>query len=57
MKTLQLDPDARDRAAVVAEEIERMLADGQHVAVSLAEEQELLSPSKRLIGSGFPAST
>ena len=57
MKTLHLDPAARDQAALVAEEIERMLADGKHVAVTLAEEQELLSPSRLLIGSAFPAST
>jgi hypothetical protein len=46
VKTLHLDPTARDQAALVAEEIERMLADGKHVAVTLAEEQELLSPQQ-----------
>jgi excisionase family DNA binding protein len=53
MKTLHLDPDARDQAALVAEEIERMLADGKHVAVTLAEEQELLSPQQAADRLGF----
>lgn len=53
MKTLHLDPDARDQAALVAEEIERMLADGKHVAVTLAEEQELLSPQQVADRLGF----
>jgi excisionase family DNA binding protein len=53
MKTLHLDPDARDQAALVAEEIERMLADGKHVAVTLAEEQELLSPQHAADRLGF----
>lgn len=53
MKTLHLDPDARDQAALVAEEIERMLADGKRVAVTLAEEQELLSPQQAADRLGF----
>lgn len=53
MKTLHLDPAARDQAALVAEEIERMLADGKHVAVTLAEEQELLSPQQAADRLGF----
>jgi excisionase family DNA binding protein len=53
VKTLHLAPDTRDQAAVVAEEIERMLADGKHVAVTLAEEQELLSPQQAADRLGF----
>jgi excisionase family DNA binding protein len=53
VKTLHLDPAARDQAALVAEEIERMLADGKHVAVTLAEEQELLSPQRAADRLGF----
>jgi excisionase family DNA binding protein len=53
VKTLHLDPAARDQAALVAEEIERMLADGKHVAVTLAEEQEFLSPQQAADRLGF----
>jgi excisionase family DNA binding protein len=53
MKTLHLDPAARDQSALVADEIERMLADGKHVAVTLAEEQELLSPQQAADRLGF----
>jgi excisionase family DNA binding protein len=50
---MHLDPDARGQATLVAEEIERMLADGKHVAVTLAEEQELLSPQQAADRLGF----
>lgn len=53
MKTLHLDPAARDQTALVAEEIERMLADGKHVAVTVAEEQEFLSPQQAADRLGF----
>jgi excisionase family DNA binding protein len=53
VKTMHLDPDARGQATLVAEEIERMLADGKHVAVTLAEEQELLSPQQAADRLGF----
>jgi excisionase family DNA binding protein len=66
-KTLHLDPAAStsDQAALVAEEINRMLAGGKPVTVTIAGEKELLSPRQaaawlgcsrqhvvRLIGSG-----
>jgi excisionase family DNA binding protein len=66
-KTLHLDPaaSASDQAALVAEEINRMLAEGKPVTVHIAGEKELLSPRQaaawigcsrqhvvRLIGSG-----
>jgi excisionase family DNA binding protein len=53
MKTLHLDPAARDQAALVAEEIDRMLEEGKHIAVTLAEEQELLSPQQAADRLGF----
>jgi excisionase family DNA binding protein len=53
MKTLHLDPTTRGRTALVTEEIERMLAEGKHVAVTVAEEQELLSPQQVADRLGF----
>lgn len=53
VKTLHLDPSARDQTALVAEEIDRMLGEGKHVAVTLAEEQELLSPQQAADRLGF----
>lgn len=46
MKTLRLNPEAGDRAADVAEEIDRLLREGKCVAVTVAEDQELLSPQQ-----------
>ena len=46
MRTVHLDPDARERASLVVEEIERLLGEGKHLAVTVAEEQELLSPQQ-----------
>lgn len=53
MKTLHLDPAARDQAALVTEEIDRMLGEGKRIAVTLAEEQELLSPQQAADRLGF----
>lgn len=53
MKTLHLDPTARGQAALVTEEIDRMLGEGKRVAVTLAEEQELLSPQQAADRLGF----
>jgi excisionase family DNA binding protein len=53
MKTLHLDPASRDQAALVTEEIDRMLEAGKHIAVTLAEEQELLSPQQAADRLGF----
>jgi excisionase family DNA binding protein len=53
MKTLHLDPAARDQAALVAEEIDRLLGEGKRIAVTVAEEQELLSPRQAANRLGF----
>jgi excisionase family DNA binding protein len=53
MKTLHLDRSTRDRAALVTEEIDRMLGEGKHIAVTLAEELELLSPQQAADRLGF----
>jgi excisionase family DNA binding protein len=53
MKTVHLDPDARERASLVVDEIERLLGEGKHVAVTVAEEQELLSPQQAADRLGF----
>lgn len=53
MKTLHLDPSTRERTALVSEEIEKMLADGKSIAVTLAEEHELLSPQQAADRLGF----
>jgi hypothetical protein len=53
MRTLHLDPGNQDQAALVAEEIERLLAQGRHLAVTVAEEDELLSPQQAATRLGF----
>ncbi|MGH2912756.1 MAG: helix-turn-helix domain-containing protein [Solirubrobacteraceae bacterium] len=53
MKTLHLDPSNQDQAGLVAEEIERLLAQGKHLAVTVAEEDELLSPQQVATRLGF----
>jgi hypothetical protein len=53
MKTVHLDPEARDDAAAIAEEIERLLNEGKHVAVMIAEEDEELSPQQVARRLGF----
>ncbi len=57
MKTLHLDPEGRERASLVVEEIERLLCEGKRIAVTVAEEQELLSPQRRPFGSASRVST
>jgi excisionase family DNA binding protein len=44
MKTMHLSPGERDQAKRVTEEIDRLLSEGKQVAVTIAEEEELLSP-------------
>lgn len=44
MKTFRLDPDGRERVRLVVDEIERLLDERKHIAVTVAEEQELLTP-------------
>lgn len=53
MKTLHLDPSTPDRTALVSEEIEKMLAEGKSITVTLAEEQEILSPQQAADRLGF----
>lgn len=54
MKTFRLDPTAAgDRAAAVAAEIDKLLSEGKRVAVTVAEEQELLSPQQAARRLGF----
>jgi excisionase family DNA binding protein len=53
MKTLHLDPSTRDQSALVTEEIDRMLVEGKHIAVTIAEEHELLSPQQAADRLGF----
>ena len=53
MKTLHLDPAARDQAALVTDEIDRLLGEGKRIAVTVAEEQELLSPQQAADRLGF----
>lgn len=53
MKTLHLDPSTQDDAGLVLEEIERLLAEGKHLAVTVAEENELLSPQQAATRLGF----
>lgn len=53
MKTLHLDPAARDQAVLVSEEIDRLLGEGKRVAVTVAEERELLSPQQAADRLGF----
>ncbi len=44
MRTVHLDPDGRESIADVLSEIERLLAAGQSVAVSIAQVDEWLAP-------------
>ena len=53
MKTLHLDPAARGQAALVTDEIDRLLGEGKRIAVTVAEEQELLSPQQAADRLGF----
>jgi excisionase family DNA binding protein len=53
MKTLHLDPAARGQTALVTEEIERLLEEGKRIAVTVADEQELLSPQQVASRLGF----
>jgi excisionase family DNA binding protein len=53
MKTLHLDPTADGQSALVTEEIDRLLGEGKRLAVTVAEEQELLSPRQAAERLGF----
>ncbi|HXP98557.1 MAG TPA: helix-turn-helix domain-containing protein [Solirubrobacteraceae bacterium] len=53
MKTLHLDPNTRNQTARVAEEIDRLLSEGKSITVTVAEEQELLSPQQAAERLGF----
>lgn len=53
MKTVHLDPRNRASAAVVSEDIDRLLDAGKLVAVTVATEDELLSPQEAADRLGF----
>jgi excisionase family DNA binding protein len=53
MKTLHVDPKAGEPMAPVAAEVERLLAEGKSVTVTVAEERELLSPQQVSARLGF----
>jgi excisionase family DNA binding protein len=53
MKTLHLDPADSGQAALVAEEIDRLLSEGKRLAVTVAEEKEFLSPQQVADRLGF----
>jgi excisionase family DNA binding protein len=53
MKTLHLNPAARDQAALVTDEIDRLLGEGKRIAVTVAEEKEMLSPRQAADRLGF----
>jgi len=53
MKTLHLDPTADGQSALVTAEIDRLLAEGKRLAVTVAEERELLSPREAAERLGF----
>jgi excisionase family DNA binding protein len=53
MKTLHLDPTVDGQTALVAEEIDRLLAEGKRLAVTVAEEREVLSPREVADRLGF----
>ena len=53
MKIVHLHPDARDRTALVSEEIDRLLDAGKPVAVTVAEESAVLSPQGAADRLGF----
>jgi excisionase family DNA binding protein len=53
MKTVHLDPAARGQTALVTDEIDRLLAEGKRLAVTVAEEREVLSPQEVAVRLGF----
>jgi excisionase family DNA binding protein len=53
VKTVRLDPSGRERAALVSEEIDRLLDAGKRITVTVAEEQELFSPREAADRLGF----
>lgn len=53
MKTVHLDPTGPGQTNEITAEIDRLLAEGKHVAVTVAEEQELLSPQQAADRLGF----
>lgn len=54
MKTFRLNPTAAgDQAAGATEEVDKLLREGKRVAVTIAEEQELLSSQQAARRLGF----
>jgi excisionase family DNA binding protein len=53
VKIVRLDPSGRERAALVSQEIDRLLDEGKRITVTVAEEQELFSPRQAADRLGF----
>lgn len=53
MKTVHLHPDGREQAASISREIERLLDEGKRITVTVAEDEELLSPQQSADRLGF----
>lgn len=53
LKTLHLDPATADQTVLVTQEIDRLLNQGKRLAVTVAEEQEFLSPQQAAERLGF----
>lgn len=53
VKTVHLNPGGREPMTTVAEEIDRLLAEGKSVAVTVVEEGERLSPQQVAARLGF----
>jgi hypothetical protein len=53
VKTFRVDPTAPNQAALVTDEIERLLHQGKRVTVHIAGEKELLSPQQTATWLGF----
>jgi excisionase family DNA binding protein len=53
VKTLHLDPDAPEPMAAVVDEVERLLSAGKRVAVTVADEDERVSPREAADRLGF----
>ena len=53
MQTIHLNPDERQKVSRVTEVIERLLAEGKGVTVTVAEDREYLSPQQAADRLGF----
>lgn len=50
---MHLSPDGRQQAVLISEEIERLLNEGKRITVTVAEDQETLSPQEAAEQLGF----